>query len=57
VQLPFFLRENRRPLVLGDFSVVVDANDQFVSKGFRLSQGVRVAEVNHVVTEIIWNKI
>jgi hypothetical protein len=40
--------------MLSDVSVAVNTSYQFVTQRFRLSQRIRVAKVNHVVTEIFY---
>jgi hypothetical protein len=33
----------------GNFSVIVDANDELLAKGFGLPEGICVAEMYHIV--------
>lgn len=50
--LPFLLREHWRPFVSGDFGVIVDSNNQFVTESFGLSESIGVSKMHHVVAEI-----
>ena len=46
---PFFLCEDRRALVLGDFLISVNAYDEVVAHCFGLAQGIGMAKMNHII--------